>query len=131
MVHSRTDNARYLRRRLCHNTRKPVTSAATSTASTAIVPTGEDRPVGSAAASSTPRGYRRNTRRRLTPMRTTVFRTMMNQEFGDARAGSIARDHVFADLGGRTVDQALAAGLAPQKVWLAVCDAFDVPAERR
>jgi hypothetical protein len=64
-------------------------------------------------------------------MRTTVFRTMMSDEFGDSRAGSIARDHVFAELGGCTVDEALAAGVAPQRVWLAVCEAFDVPAERR
>jgi hypothetical protein len=56
---------------------------------------------------------------------------MMSQEFGNVRAGSIARDHVFADLGGRTVDDALAAGLPPQRIWLAVCDAFDVPPERR
>ena len=64
-------------------------------------------------------------------MRTTVFRTMMSDEFGDARAGSIARDHVFADLGGRTVNDALAAGVAPQRIWLAVCEAFEVPLERR
>lgn len=64
-------------------------------------------------------------------MRTTVFRTLMSDEFGDARAGSIARDHVFADLGGRTVDEALAAGMPAQRVWLAVCEAFDVPPERR
>jgi hypothetical protein len=64
-------------------------------------------------------------------MRTTAFRTMMSDEFGDLRAGSICRDHVFADLGGRTVDDALAAGVAPQRIWRAVCDAFDVPPERR
>jgi hypothetical protein len=64
-------------------------------------------------------------------MRTTAFRTMMSDEFGDIRARHIARDHVFAELGGRTVDDALAAGLPPQRIWLAVCDAFDVPRERR
>jgi hypothetical protein len=64
-------------------------------------------------------------------MRTTVFRTMMSQEFGDLRAGSIARDHVFADLGGRTVDEALSAGVAPQQIWRAVCDAYEVPKDRR
>jgi hypothetical protein len=64
-------------------------------------------------------------------MRTTAFRTLMSAEFGELRAGSIARDHMFADLGGRTVEQALAAGLDPQRVWRAVCDAFDVPPERR
>jgi hypothetical protein len=69
--------------------------------------------------------------RNLVAMRTTVFRSMMNDEFGDMRAGSIARDHVFAELGGCTVDEALKAGLPPQRVWLAVCEAFDVPKERR
>jgi DUF3046 family protein len=64
-------------------------------------------------------------------MRTTHFRALMSQEFGDPRAGSIARDHVFADLGGRTVEEALAAGLPPQRIWLAVCEAFDVPPDRR
>jgi hypothetical protein len=56
---------------------------------------------------------------------------MMADEFGNVRADMIARDHVFADLGGTTVDQALAAGLPPQRVWQAVCEAFDVPPERR
>jgi hypothetical protein len=56
---------------------------------------------------------------------------MMSGEFGELRAGSIARDHVFADLGSRTVEQALAAGLDPQRIWTAVCDAFDVPPARR
>jgi hypothetical protein len=55
----------------------------------------------------------------------------MNDEFGELRAGSIARDHVFADLGGRTVEQALVAGVEPTRIWLAVCDAFDVPPQRR
>jgi hypothetical protein len=108
-----------------------VTIAATNMAITASLPSGEASPVGSASASSTPRGYRLGSARTLVWMRTTAFRTMMNEEFGDARAGSIARDHVFADLGGRTVDEALASGMAPKQIWRAVCDAFDVPAERR
>jgi len=64
-------------------------------------------------------------------MRTTAFRTMMSDEFGDMRAGSIARDHVFAELGGRTADEALTAGIAPQRIWQAVCEVYDVPPERR
>ncbi|HVV19688.1 MAG TPA: DUF3046 domain-containing protein [Pseudonocardiaceae bacterium] len=64
-------------------------------------------------------------------MRTTVFRTLMSDEFGAARAAMIAREHVFADLGGRTADEALAAGVPPQQIWRAVCEAFDVPPERR
>jgi hypothetical protein len=64
-------------------------------------------------------------------MRITVFRKLMAQEFGDVRADTIARDHVFSSLGGRTVDQALDAGLEPKAIWRAVCEAFEVPPDRR
>lgn len=55
----------------------------------------------------------------------------MADEFGSVRAGSLAADHVIADLGGRTVNQALEAGIDPKDVWRAVCATFEVPAERR
>jgi hypothetical protein len=55
----------------------------------------------------------------------------MDDEFGAIRAGSIARDHVFAALGSRTVEEALEAGEDPRDVWRAVCAEFEVPAERR
>jgi hypothetical protein len=64
-------------------------------------------------------------------MRTTVFRNLMASEFGAVRAEMLARDHVLAALGGRTVDQALEAGLSPKEIWRALCDDFDVPPERR
>jgi hypothetical protein len=64
-------------------------------------------------------------------MRTTVFRNLMAKEFGEVRADMLARDHVFSSLGGRTIDQALEAGLHPKEIWRAVCDAFEVPPERR
>jgi hypothetical protein len=64
-------------------------------------------------------------------MRITVFRKLMAQEFGDVRADMLARDHVFSSLNGRTVDQALEAGVEPKEIWRAVCDAFEVPPERR
>jgi hypothetical protein len=64
-------------------------------------------------------------------MRITVFRKLMAQEFGDVRADMLARDHVFSSLAGRTVDQALEAGLQPKEIWRAVCEAFEVPFERR
>ncbi len=51
----------------------------------------------------------------------------MTAHFGPLRAPSVAMDHVFAALGGRTVDQALAAGQDPKQVWSVVCDAFEVP----
>ena len=55
----------------------------------------------------------------------------MREHFGDSYAASVARDFVLAGLGGRTVDQALADGVEPKAVWLAVCDAFDVPERLR
>ena len=55
----------------------------------------------------------------------------MAEEFGRVRSEMLARDHVFSSLGGRTADQALDAGLEPKDIWLAVCEAYDVPAERR
>jgi Protein of unknown function (DUF3046) len=55
----------------------------------------------------------------------------MATEFGGVRAEMMARDHVFSSLGGRTVDQALDAGVPVKEIWRAVCDAFDVPVERR
>ncbi|MBA3905232.1 MAG: DUF3046 domain-containing protein [Pseudonocardiales bacterium] len=64
-------------------------------------------------------------------MRLTHFRELMEGEFGPIRAGSLARDHVFAELGGRTVEQAIENGVDPKKVWRAVCEAYDVPAQRR
>ena len=47
------------------------------------------------------------------------------------RAQSVARDHVFAVLGGRTAADAIEAGVPVRKVWLAVCEAFDVPVKER
>ena len=64
-------------------------------------------------------------------MRITVFRRLMAEEFGEARAEMIASQHVLAALDGRTVDQALADGLPTKRIWLAVCDSFDVPESRR
>jgi Protein of unknown function (DUF3046) len=64
-------------------------------------------------------------------MRITVFRRLMADEFGEVRSEMLARDHVFSSLGGRTADQALEDGIAPKRIWLAVCEAFDVPPGRR
>ncbi|MEU4764470.1 DUF3046 domain-containing protein [Actinosynnema sp. NPDC023794] len=64
-------------------------------------------------------------------MRITMFRKLMAREFGQVRAEMVAQDHVLSALGGRTPDQALEAGLSAKEIWLAVCDAFDVPEQRR
>jgi hypothetical protein len=64
-------------------------------------------------------------------MRITVFRNLMAREFGEVRADMLARDHVFSSLGGRTIDGALEAGVSTKEIWRAVCEAFEVPPERR
>ncbi|HET7303913.1 MAG TPA: DUF3046 domain-containing protein [Segeticoccus sp.] len=64
-------------------------------------------------------------------MRLSEFWTLMDDEFGRAYSRSVARDHVLTELGGRTADEALEAGYRPRRVWEAVCEAMDVPPERR
>ncbi len=63
-------------------------------------------------------------------MRLSHFNTLMTDEFGRAYAQVIARDLVLGALGDRTADQALAAGEDPKDVWLALCEANQVPKER-
>lgn len=60
-------------------------------------------------------------------VRLTVFWDRMNSQFGEDYAASVAQDYVLADLGGRTVSQALADGQDVKVIWKAVCEAFDVP----
>lgn len=55
----------------------------------------------------------------------------MRAQFGDTYAESVAKDHVLAALGGRTVSQALADGTDAKTVWRAVCEAFSIPESRR
>ena len=55
----------------------------------------------------------------------------MEKQFGVGYASSVAADQVLPTLGGRTVDQALAAGEDPKTVWRGVCESFDVPARER
>ena len=64
-------------------------------------------------------------------MRLSEFWERMRAQFGDAYAASVAKDHVFAELGDRTVEQALADGEDAKVVWRAVCDAFHIPEVRR
>ena len=64
-------------------------------------------------------------------VRLTQFRALMDDEFGPVRAASLVRDHMFAELGGRTIKDALEAGVDPREAWRAVCDAYDVPPNRR
>ena len=61
-------------------------------------------------------------------MRLTHFWRRMEEQFGSAYAHSLARDQALPVLGSRTVEQALADGESPKRVWQAVCEAFDCPA---
>ena len=64
-------------------------------------------------------------------MRLTVFWERMHGRFGAAYSDSLAHDLVVAALGGRTVNEALAAGVEPGEVWRAVCEVLDVPVDQR
>ncbi len=87
-----------------------------------------DRPAGAACEPGLAGGGRAGS---LAGVRLTLFWDLMREQFGDRYAASLAKDHVLADLGSRTVDQALADGVEPKLIWLAVCRAFEVPEHRR
>jgi hypothetical protein len=53
-------------------------------------------------------------------VRLTDFWSRLEEAFGPAYARSLARDHAFAQLGGRTIDEAIAQGVETVTVWRAV-----------
>ncbi|WP_432513998.1 DUF3046 domain-containing protein [Kineococcus sp. SYSU DK001] len=64
-------------------------------------------------------------------MRVSEFWTLVTDEFGDAYGRSLVADQHLLALDDRTAGQALDAGVEPKAIWLALCDAMDVPASRR
>jgi hypothetical protein len=64
-------------------------------------------------------------------VRLQEFWSRLSGHFGSMRAESVARDHVFGSLGGRTAVDALEAGLPVRKVWLAICEEYEVPPKER
>jgi hypothetical protein len=64
-------------------------------------------------------------------VRLQEFWSRMRDEFGSMRAEAVARDHVFAAIGGRSAIDAIEAGVNVRRVWLAICDEYDVPPTRR
>lgn len=64
-------------------------------------------------------------------MRVSEFHRAVADEFGAAYGASVVKDVVIGALGDRTAKEALDAGVDAREVWLALCDAMDVPAERR
>ena len=55
----------------------------------------------------------------------------MEGQFGAVRAQTVARDHVFGALGGRTALDAIEGGLPVRRVWLAICEEYEVPPRER
>ena len=55
----------------------------------------------------------------------------MRAQFGDTYADSVAHDYVLSNLGGRTVNKALADGEDAKVIWRAVCETFNVPESSR
>jgi Protein of unknown function (DUF3046) len=62
-------------------------------------------------------------------MRLSEFWLAVSEEFG-AYGQVVTNDLVLRDVGDRSAVQALAAGIAPREVWLALCAAADVPKSR-
>jgi hypothetical protein len=64
-------------------------------------------------------------------VRLSEFRIAVDDEFGEAYGRVLTRDVVLGDVGGLTAEQAITAGVSPRRIWNALCDAQDVPVERR
>lgn len=64
-------------------------------------------------------------------MRHTEFWDRMDAALGPAYSRSWASLYVIAELGGRTAEEAIAAGMAPKEVWRAVWAALELPARDR
>ncbi|MCK6090593.1 MAG: DUF3046 domain-containing protein [Micrococcaceae bacterium] len=63
-------------------------------------------------------------------MRVSEFQRLMDEEFGPGRAGLVADSLHLPGLD-TTATAALAAGVDPRRIWLAVCELHDIPEERR
>ena len=63
----------------------------------------------------------------------TDFWGRLEQAFGRSYTRSIAADHSFAELGDRTIDEAIAHGIDTATIWRAVVAAYPdrVPARLR
>jgi hypothetical protein len=66
-------------------------------------------------------------------VRLTDFWARLEEAFGTAYARSVAHDQVLVQLGGKTIEQALASGIETVVVWRAVVAAYPerVPARLR
>lgn len=68
--------------------------------------------------------------RRVGSMRLTEFDQLVEDEFGKERAQWIVHSQVLPH-SGRNAAEMIECGVDPREVWLGLCDAFDIPEERR
>lgn len=64
-------------------------------------------------------------------MRHTEFWERMDHALGPGYSRSWADLTVMSELGGRTANEALAAGIPPKQVWAAVWSTLELPASER
>jgi len=64
-------------------------------------------------------------------VRKSEFSRAIVDEFGEAYGRVLTRDVVLPGLGNSTADEAIRRGEDPRNVWLALCEAQDVPLSRR
>ncbi|MCU1528267.1 MAG: signal transduction histidine kinase [Frondihabitans sp.] len=65
------------------------------------------------------------------PVRKSEFARAIADEFGEVYGRALTRDLVLPALGNVTADDAIGRGDEPRDVWLALCEAEDVPPARR
>lgn len=64
-------------------------------------------------------------------MRLSEFWLAVSDEFGAEYGRVLTHDLVLGPVGGLTAQQAIRAGVNTREIWLALCEATDVPPERR
>ena len=60
-------------------------------------------------------------------MKLSEFQRAVTDEFGSTYGQTLLTDLVLGELGGRTPNEAIAAGLSPREVWIALCKETGVP----
>ena len=64
-------------------------------------------------------------------MRVSEFWLAVADEFGAEYGRVLSHDLVLASVGGVSAEQAIERGVNTREIWLALCEATDVPPERR
>lgn len=64
-------------------------------------------------------------------MRLSEFWRAVADEFGEVYGRALVRDLALGELGDLSAESAIAAGVPVRDIWVALCAAMDVPAERR